>query len=290
MADTLNKRLKTLLNRRDATVVPGAFNALAAKMVADEGFEAVYVSGAGVTNAYLGIPDLGLISLSELADNVAAMRDVVDIPIVSDADTGFGNAVNVTRTVRVLERAGANGIQLEDQVFPKKCGHFAGKAVIPADEAIQKIRAAVDVRKDEDFVIVARTDARSVLGFEAALERAHGFVEAGADVTFVEAPESIEEIEQIAKLPVPQLINLVFGGKTPVLEQAELKRMGYGMVLYANAPLQAAMLALRNTLQHLKKNGSTNGWDEHLLPFSERQVVVDKAHFDAIEQKYAAAE
>jgi len=248
------------------------------------------VSGAGVTNAYLGIPDLGLISLSELADNVAAMRDVVDIPIVSDADTGFGNAVNVTRTVRVLERAGANGIQLEDQVFPKKCGHFAGKAVIPADEAIQKIRAAVDVRKDEDFVIVARTDARSVLGFEAALERAHGFVEAGADVTFVEAPESIEEIEQIAKLPVPQLINLVFGGKTPVLEQAELKRMGYGMVLYANAPLQAAMLALRNTLQHLKKNGSTNGWDEHLLPFSERQVVVDKAHFDAIEQKYAAAE
>ena len=249
-----------------------------------------YVSGAGVTNAYLGIPDLGLISLSELADNVAAMRDVVDIPIVSDADTGFGNAVNVTRTVKVLERAGANGIQLEDQVFPKKCGHFSGKAVIPADEAIQKIKAAVDARQDDDFVIVARTDARSVLGFEQALERAHGFIEAGADVTFVEAPESIEEIEQIAKLPVPQLINLVFGGKTPVLEQAELKRMGYGMVLYANAPLQAAMLALRNTLHHLKQHGSTNGWDENLLPFSERQVVVDKAAFDAIEQKYAAAD
>ena len=133
MAESLNKQLKTLLGRRAATLVPGAFNALTAKMIADEGFEAVYVSGAGVTNAYLGIPDLGLISLSELADNVAAMRDVVDIHIISDADTGFGNAVNVTRTVKVLERAGANGIQLEDQVFPKKCGHFSGKAVIPAD-------------------------------------------------------------------------------------------------------------------------------------------------------------
>ena len=288
MAESLNKQLKTLLGRRAATLVPGAFNALTAKMIADEGFEAVYVSGDGVTNAYLGIPDLGLISLSELADNVAAMRDVVDIPIISDADTGFGNAVNVTRTVKVLERAGANGIKLEDQVFPKKCGHFSGKAVITADEAIQKIRAAVDARSDQDFVIVARTDARSALGFEAAIERAHGFIEAGADVTFVEAPESLEEIEAIAKLPVPQLINLVYGGKTPVLEQAELKRMGYGMVLYANAPLQAAMLALRNTLHHLKVNGSTTGWDDNLLPFAERQVVVDKARFDAIEKKYAA--
>ena len=288
MAESLNKQLKTLLGRRAATLVPGAFNALTAKMIADEGFEAVYVSGAGVTNAYLGIPDLGLISLSELADNVAAMRDVVDIPIISDADTGFGNAVNVTRTVKVLERAGANGIQLEDQVFPKKCGHFSGKAVIPADEAIQKIRAAVDARSDQDFVIVARTDARSALGFEAAIERAHGFIEAGADVTFVEAPESLEEIEAIAKLLVPQLINLVYGGKTPVLEQAELKRMGYGMVLYANAPLQAAMLALRNTLHHLKVNCSTTVWDDNLLPFAERQVVVDKARFDAIEKKYAA--
>lgn len=288
MAESLNKRLKALLNRREAVLAPGAFNALTAKMIEDEGFECAYVTGAGVTNAYLGIPDLGLISLSELADNVAAMRDVIDIPLVSDADTGFGNAVNVTRTVKVLERAGANGIQLEDQVFPKKCGHFAGKSVIPADEAIQKIRAAVDARTDQDFVIVARTDARSVLGFDAALERAHGFIEAGADVTFVEAPESLDEIEKIAKLPVPQLINLVFGGKTPVVEQEELKRMGYGMVLYANAPLQAAMLNVRNTLRHLKQHGSTNGWDDHLIPFAERQVVVDKARFDAIEKKYAA--
>ncbi|MCH8110954.1 MAG: isocitrate lyase/phosphoenolpyruvate mutase family protein, partial [Proteobacteria bacterium] len=172
MAESLNRQLKALFERRSAVIVPGAPNALTARMIADAGFEAVYVTGAGVTNAYLGVPDLGLITLSELADNVSAMRDVVGVPIVADADTGFGNAVNLTRTVKVLERAGANGMQIEDQVFPKKCGHFAGKQVIAADEAVQKIRAAVDARSDQDFVIVARTDARSVLGFEAAIDRA----------------------------------------------------------------------------------------------------------------------
>lgn len=287
MADSLNRQLKALFERRAATIVPGAPNALTAKMIADAGFEAVYVTGAGVTNAYLGIPDLGLITLSELADNVSAMRDVVDVPIVADADTGFGNAVNLTRTVKVLERAGANGMQLEDQVFPKKCGHFAGKEVIAADEAVQKIHAAVDARADQDFVIVARTDARSVLGFDAAMDRAHAFIEAGADVTFVEAPESMEEIAAIAKLPVPQVINMVFGGKTPIVEQTELARMGYGIVIYANAPLQAAMLATKKVLAHLREHGSTNNFEDQLLPFSERQVVVGKAAFDDIEQRYA---
>ena len=289
MADSLNRQLKSLFERRSATVVPGAPNALTAKMIADAGFEAVYVTGAGVTNAFLGVPDLGLITLSELADNVAAMRDVVDVPIVADADTGFGNAVNLMRTVKVLERAGANGIQIEDQVFPKKCGHFAGKEVIPADEAVQKIRAALDARSDQDFVIVARTDARSVLGFEAAMERAQSFIEAGADVTFVEAPESLEEIAAIAKLSVPQVINMVFGGKTPIVEQAELARFGYGVVVYANAPLQAAMLATKRVLEHLRARGSTSGIEDQLLPFDERQVVVDKAAYDAIEQRYASA-
>ncbi len=289
MADSLNRQLKSLFERRSATVVPGAPNALTAKMIADAGFEAVYVTGAGVTNAFLGVPDLGLITLSELADNLAAMRDVVDVPIVADADTGFGNAVNLTRTVKVLERGGANGMQIEDQVFPKKCGHFAGKEVIAADEAVQKIRAAVDARADQDFVIVARTDARSVLGFEAAMERAQSFIEAGADVTFVEAPESLEEIAAIAKLSVPQVINMVFGGKTPIVEQAELARLGYGVVVYANAPLQAAMLATKRVLEHLRAHGSTSGIEDQLLPFDERQVVVDKAAYDAIEQRYATA-
>ncbi len=289
MAESLNRQLKALFERRAAVIVPGAPNALTARMIADAGFEAVYVTGAGVTNAFLGVPDLGLITLSELADNVSAMRDVVDVPIVADADTGFGNAVNLTRTVKVLERSGANGMQIEDQVFPKKCGHFAGKEVIAADEAVQKIRAAVDARSDQDFVIVARTDARSVLGFEAAMDRAHAFIEAGADVTFVEAPESIEEIAAIAKLPVPQVINMVFGGKTPIVEQAELARMGYGVVVYANAPLQAAMLATKQVLAHLRAHGSTNGFEDQLLPFDERQTVVGKASYDAIEKRYATA-
>ncbi len=287
MAKSLNARLKETFARRQAVLVPGAFNALAARMIGDAGFEALYVSGAGVTNAYLGVPDLGLISLAELADNVMRMRAVVDIPIIVDADTGFGNAVNVTHTVRLLEQAGANGIQLEDQVFPKKCGHFAGKDVIDAKEATLKIKAAVEARRDRDFVIIARTDARAIHGLSAALDRAHGFIEAGADVTFVEAPESLNEIETIARLPVPQLINLVHGGKTPIIEQAELARMGYGIVLYANAGLQAMMLALRKTFAHLKERGSTTGLERELIPFAERQAVVGKPHFDAIEKRFS---
>ncbi len=289
MADSLNKTLKNLFNRRKAVLLPGAPNALTAKMIEDAGFEGIYVTGAGVTNTYLGIPDLGLISLSELADNVSAMRDVTSLPIVADGDTGFGNAVNVTRTVRVLERAGANGIQLEDQVFPKKCGHFAGKDVISMEEAAQKIRAAVDARRDQDFVIVARTDARAVHGFNAAMDRAQAFIEAGADVTFVEAPEGLDEIRAIPKqLKVPQLINMVHGGKTPIVERADLEKMGYGVVIYANAPMQAAMLALKKTLQHLKTHGSTTGFEDQLIGFGERQEIVNKAAFDAIEKKYAA--
>jgi len=288
MADSLNRTLKTIFARRRATLLPGAPNALTAKMIQDAGFEAIYVTGAGVTNTYLGIPDLGLISLSELADNVAAMRDVTTLPIVADGDTGFGNAVNVTRTVKVLERAGANGIQLEDQVFPKKCGHFAGKDVIPMDEAAQKIRAACDARGDQDFVIVARTDARAVHGFNAAIERAEAFIEAGADATFVEAPEGLDEIRAIPqKLKVPQLINMVYGGKTPIVELDELEKMGYGVVLYANAPMQGAMLAIKKTLAHLKKQGSTTGFEDQLIGFAERQTIVDKAAFDAIEKRYA---
>ena len=290
MAESLNRQLKALFERRAAIIVPGAPNALTARMIADAGFEAVYVTGAGVTNAFLGVPDLGLITLSELADNVSAMRDVVGVPIVADADTGFGNAVNLMRTVKVLERAGANGMQIEDQVFPKKCGHFAGKQVIAADEAVQKIHAAVDARSDQDFVIVARTDVRSILGFDAAMDRAQAFIEAGADVTFVEAPESMDEIAAIAKLPAPQVINMVFGGKTPIVEQAELARLGYGIVVYANAPLQAAMLATKRVLAHLRAHGSTNGIEDELLPFDERQAVVGKASYDAIERRYAVAD
>jgi 2-methylisocitrate lyase-like PEP mutase family enzyme len=280
--------LKAKLAERRALLVPGVPNALSALIAADLGYEAVYVTGAGVTNMSLGMPDLGLITLSELAEVVRAIRDMVALPIIVDADTGFGNAVNVHRTVKVLERAGASAIQLEDQVFPKKCGHFAGKDVIPLDEMLPKIRAAVDARQDGDLLIVARTDARAVLGLNAAIERAASFIEAGADVTFVEAPESIEEMRAIpARLPaVPQLANLVVGGKTPVLPQAELQRMGFAVALYANVALQSAVKAMQGVLSALLRDGALDAVRDQVATFAERQRLVQKPMFDDLEQKY----
>jgi 2-methylisocitrate lyase-like PEP mutase family enzyme len=237
MAETLNARLKKRVQRRDAMVVPGASNALVARLIEDAGFEAVYVTGAGIANMYLGAPDIGLTSLNEIADHVAAMRDAVSLPLVVDADTGFGNALNVRRTVRVLERSGANAIQLEDQEFPKRCGHFAGKSVIPTGEMVQKIKAAVDARCDQDLMIVARTDARACNGFDDAMDRARRYIEAGADMTFVEAPRSKEEMAAIAgDLEVPQLANMVIGGLTPLAGREDLTEMGFAFILFMPMP------------------------------------------------------
>jgi 2-methylisocitrate lyase-like PEP mutase family enzyme len=271
---------------RRAITAPGAPNALTARIIADLGFEVVYVTGAGVTNFELGMPDLGLITLSELAEAVTRMRDAVELPLVVDADTGFGNAVNVVRTVRVLERAGADAIQLEDQDFPKKCGHFSGKAVIPMAEMVQKIRAAVDARRDANLQIIARTDARAVEGMDAALERAVAFIAAGADATFVEAPESKDEMARIGKLMAPQVANMVFGGKTPMTAQAELATMGYGMVIYANTALQAAVHGMQAALGALKRDGDLSKAEGLLATFAERQRLVDKPAYDALERKY----
>jgi 2-methylisocitrate lyase-like PEP mutase family enzyme len=189
--------LKTILNRREATILAGAANGLFARIIEDLGYEAVYVTGAGVANMYLGAPDIGLTTLTEVANHVATIADAVALPLLVDADTGFGNPVNMVRTVRVLERAGAAGLQIEDQVFPKKCGHFDGKEIVPLEEMLAKIKAAVDTRRDGDLQIVARTDARAILGLQAAIDRAGAMIEAGADVTFVEAPTSAEELGQI---------------------------------------------------------------------------------------------
>ncbi len=282
-----NKVLKALLAGRNAVIVPGAPNALAARVIEDEGFAAIYITGAGVTNMYLGTPDLGLITLTELADHVAAIRDAVSLPLIVDADTGFGNAINVTRTVRVLERAGASAIQIEDQVSPKRCGHFAGKEVIDTGEMVQKIRAAVDSRADPDFQIIARTDARQTLGLEAALERAEAFIEAGADLTFVEAPQNPDELAAIpARLAVPQVANMVFGGQTPLLNQDKLAAMGYSVVLYANAALQSALHGMQTALAALHRDGSLASVGDILSPFDERQRLVAKSYYDELEKKY----
>ncbi len=288
MQNNPNKALRDLVRRKKPVLLPGAANALTARVIEDLGFEAIYVTGAGVTNTFLGMPDIGLISVSELAEHVRAMRDAVALPLIVDADTGFGNAINVGRTVRLLERSGANAIQFEDQEFPKRCGHFSGKSVGPRAEMVQKIRAAVDARTDADLMIVARTDAIAVNGFDDAIERAQAYIEAGADMTFVEAPRTAEQIAEIPKrLGVPQLINIVAGGLTPMLGLDELERMGYSLVLYANAALQASLAGMQNVLGHLKAQGSLHGVEDRLATFTERQRLVQKPHFDALEKKYS---
>jgi 2-methylisocitrate lyase-like PEP mutase family enzyme len=216
------------------------------------------------------------------------MREAVELPIIVDADTGFGNPLNVRHTVRVLEQAGANAIQIEDQIFPKRCGHFSGKQIIPAGEMMAKIRAAADARRDQDFLIVARTDARAEHGFDAAIERAAKWIEAGADVTFVEAPESIEEIKRIPTLlRVPQIINLVPGGKTPIVDRAALASMGFAIVLYANAALQGAIAGMQASLSELKERGFLDESSGKIASFAERQNLVQKPLFDELDRKYS---
>ena len=287
MSQDINRRFRERLQRRDALLLPGAANALAARVIADLGFEAVYLSGAGLSNTYLGLPDLGFIGLAEVAGHTATIRDVTDLPIVVDADTGFGNALNVRHTVRTLERAGASAIQIEDQVSPKRCGHFAGKDVIPAEEMAAKVKAAVDARSDPNLLVVARTDARATLGFEAAIERAQMYVEAGADITFVEAPESLAEIRDIPRrLAPPQLVNMVVGGRTPILDREELRAMGYALVLYANAALQGALYGMQAALGALKASGRLDE-TAPVASFFERQRLVDKPLHDELEKAYA---
>ncbi len=288
---TLAERRRTfrrICEARTALIVPGAGNALTARIIDDAGFKAVYVTGAGIANTYLGAPDIGLVTLTELAATTAAIAEITDNPLIVDIDTGFGNALNTYRTVRVIERAGAAAVQIEDQVFPKKCGHFEGKAVILLEEAISKIHAAVDAREDDNLLIIARTDARSVEGFEAALDRASAFIEAGADMTFVEAPRDADELREITRrLSVPQVANMVVGGKTPLTPQNELQDMGYSIVLYANTPLQAAMRAMSDVLAALHTDGDVARVIDRLAGFEERQRLVAKEEYDVLDARYA---
>lgn len=281
------KTLKALAEARRGLIVPGAFNALSAKVIEDLGFEAIYVTGAGVTNMWYGMPDQGFMGLAEIADHTARIRDAVNLPLIVDCDTGFGNAMNVYHSVRTLERAGADCIQLEDQVAPKRCGHFNGKEVISTAEAVSKIKAAVDARRDSDLMIMARTDACAMLGFEAAVERAQLFAEAGADILFVEAVTTAEEIRSLPKLiNKPQLMNMVIGGKTPIFNAEELGDLGYGIVLYANAGLQGALAGMQKVLTVLRDEKQVLEDPNLVVPFAERQRLVDKPFWDALEKRY----
>jgi 2-methylisocitrate lyase-like PEP mutase family enzyme len=287
---TSRQQFRSIVDRRKATTVPGAANAMFARVIEDLGFEAVYATGAGIANMHLGAPDIGLTTLTELESAVAAMADAVSIPIVVDADTGFGNALNMRRTVHRLERAGAAAIQIEDQVFPKKCGHFFGKEVVPVDEMVQKIRAAVDARQDQDLQIIARTDSRAIEGLDRAIDRARAYIEAGADITFVEAPTGFDELARIGReLRVPQVANIVFGGRTPDPGRDKLAEMGFSIVLYANAALQAALKASYDVLGALKEKGSLASVADRLASFDERQKAVAKHEWDALEERYRVA-
>ena len=281
------KKLRALAEAKRGVIVPGAFNALSARVIADLGFEAIYITGAGVTNMWFGMPDQGFMGLAEIADHTARIRDAVELPLLVDADTGFGNAVNVYHTVRTLERAGADCIQLEDQVAPKRCGHFNGKDVIGTEEAVGKIKAAADARRDPDFLIMARTDAAAVHGFEAAIERAQKFAEAGADILFVEAVTREEEVRALPqRLARPQLMNMVIGGKTPIFNATELGELGYGFVLYANAALQGAVAGMQKALTVLRDQKEVLESSGLVAPVAERQRLVGKPAWDALEKQY----
>ncbi len=281
------KRLRGLVDRDEAFLVPGVHNALGARLVEQAGFDAAYITGAGVANSHLGMPDLGLLTLTELAEATARVADACDLPLVVDIDTGFGNAVNVYRTIRMIERAGASAVQIEDQVFPKKCGHFEGKQVIGLPEMLGKVHAALDARDDPDLLVIARTDAAAVTGLDDALARAQAFIEAGADLVFVEAPGTRADIERIASLPAPKVMNIVIGGRTPMLSMAELDAMGFSMVLYANACLQITIASIQELLGVLRNQGSLIGFENRLASFDERQKVLGMEDFTELEKRYA---
>lgn len=268
-------------------ILPGATDAITALVIEELGFDAVYLTGAGLANARFGYPDIGLIGLSEVADQVSALAEVINIPLVVDADTGYGNAINVQRTVRVLERAGAAAIQLEDQVSPKRCGHFDGKEIISQSEMVQKIKAALDARC-KDTLIIARTDAQAVLGINEATARAAAYQEAGADILFVEAPTTRSELAAIpSSVPGLHIVNQVEGGKTPLLGRKELGQLGFAIMLYANSAMRASVFAAREVLKHLFDTGSTESVVDRLITWEDRQSLVKKNKFDELERHFA---
>jgi 2-methylisocitrate lyase-like PEP mutase family enzyme len=271
---TINLRLR--LAEPGILLAPGIYDALTALLAAQAGAESLYLSGANVAYTRLGRPDIGLVSMTEVAEILALVRDRVDLPVIVDGDNGFGNALNVQRTVRMFERAGANAIQLEDQVMPKRCGHLAGKALISAAEMVGKIKAAVDARHDANTLIIGRTDAVAVEGFDAALERAQRFAEAGADVIFVEAPESIEQMRRIVAAlgATPLLANMVEGGRTPILRTDELAEIGYRIAIFPGGTVRALAHAMREYFASLVATGSTAAFRPRMLDLTGINDVV----------------
>ncbi len=279
--------LRQLLASGKIVVAPGAHDALTAKIIEKVGFPAVYMTGYGQAASHLGKPDVGLLTMSEMVERASNMVDAVDIPVIADADTGFGNAVNVMRTVRQYEKVGVAAIQLEDQVAPKKCGHMTGRQVVAKEEMVGKIKAAVDARRDPDLVIIARTDARTVHGIEEALERAKAYEEAGADLLFVESPENIEEMKKItSSFKVPVLANMVEGGRTPLLSVSELEQIGYNLVIFPTASTYLTARAVTKLMETLMQSGTTSGMLDEMVTFTEFNQLIGLSEIRELEARY----
>jgi 2-methylisocitrate lyase-like PEP mutase family enzyme len=271
------KSLRARLASGAIVIAPGVYDGLTALLAASTGFEALYLSGAAIAYTKLGRPDIGLVSSTEVADSLAHVRERVEIPIIVDADTGYGNALNVQRAVRLFERAGASAIQFEDQTFPKRCGHLADKGVIPAREMVGKIRAAVDARRDGETLIIARTDAVAVEGFDAAIERAWGYAEAGADILFVEAPRTRVQLGAVVRAlgdRAPLMANMVEGGKTPVLSGSELETLGFRLVIFPGAIVRALARAARDFYAVLRRDGTTDAFRNRMFDFEAINEIV----------------
>jgi len=283
---TPRQGLRRLIGGAGYTMVPGAYDTLTARLVEAAGFAAVYLTGGGYSRAS-GYPDLGLLSLTENVLFIGRTVEAVGIPVIADADTGYGNAINVIRTVREYEKTGVAGFHIEDQVSPKKCGHYEGKEVISRAEMVGKIKAAVDTRRDPDLVIIARSDARAIEGLAAAVDRVNAYLEAGADVGFVEAPQTVEELRIVGReVRGPALVNVFEGGKTPMLGAKELEDMGFRLGIYPSQTHRAAIRAAQHVLAAMKRDGDTRAIETELATFQEREDAVGTERWRALEEKY----
>ena len=281
-------QLRQLIATGKTYFIPGAYDGLSARLIENAGAEIVYATGGGIARS-TGVPDMGLLTAKEVADRLEQIVDAVDLPVIADMDTGYGNALNARRAAKAFERVGVAGFHLEDQLFPKRCGHLEGKTLIPAEEHCAKIRAVKDALSDDDTVLIARTDAIAVEGIDAAMDRMHKYIEAGADVAFVEAPRTMEMIERVAKeLDCPKLLNMFWGGKTPVVSREDLERLGFGLVIVPGDLQRTAIHAMQEAAAAIMKDGNTESLKDRMATFDDREVAVNTAHYMDLDKKYSS--
>jgi carboxyvinyl-carboxyphosphonate phosphorylmutase len=282
------KWLKEILYQKKTILVPGAYDAVGAKILKQAGFEVLYMSGSAVTASLTGMPDVGILTMTEMVNHARRIVLATDLPLICDADDGYGNPMNVIRTVKEYEKAGVSGIHIEDQVAPKRCGHFEGKEIIHSEEMVKKIQAAIFAREDENFLLIARTDARAVAGLEEAIIRARLYAEAGADMIFIESPMSKKELKKIANSlsDIPLLVNMVEGGKTPILPFKELQDMGFKIVLYPTSSIRAVAKTIQDLANHLYQHKDTIGIQEKLITFEGRNQITGLAEIEALEIRF----